>query len=593
MAQSFNNSPFGPPRDAENINVRSGGSVQDYLDRLFFETFPDFVAEVSGGWSPAGGTVVSIGGLSWVNIPVGHALYGTDPISALPGWEAAGARHFEHHGAVGDYVDAATLGTDDTTAIQEAIDAQDAAGGGNVYGLQRYRVTATIDVPRGITLSTLPPARSANVSSTEEGQIVGHHTTGPVIRMEENWANLENLYIGATTTRIAAALNNSGEDTNCGVLIAPPDSASATVKHITLTNLVVADQPGGGVLVEGESVNIKLDTVTTPRSGGHGIGISGGARTGRTNRARPGIITILHGEAFDCDGHGLSIGDPSDTSSTLPFRVLIMNHEAFRCGLDAGVRHQASCNYCFAENVTNIGSAAAGTTTGNTADKLAWWVAGRSNEFANNRWINASGSYLEIDSIAGFSTEVIIVRGGTGVTTGSATQFATLTNGPSFVFIEDVNHDATNLTSTPSSQTEMVTRADGKTSFYNYNVETPNADAVRVRTISSGVITMPSDRPHTGRWIIDVDTESAAASDDLDDIDTTNMAVGDIVILGQSNSGRAVTVRHASGGGNIRLASGTSFDMSATGPGNTSQNNLVLWYNGANMIELSRALIGA
>lgn len=68
-----------------------GGVVDPFL------TFADFVtAVVTYGWSPADNTTVTIGGLSWQKIPVGHALYGTNPISALPGWMPVGDVFPEH-----------------------------------------------------------------------------------------------------------------------------------------------------------------------------------------------------------------------------------------------------------------------------------------------------------------------------------------------------------------------------------------------------------------------------------------------------------------------------------------------------------------
>lgn len=89
-----------------------GGVVDPFL------TFADFVTAVgTHGWSPAGGTTVTIGGLSWQKIPAGHVLYGTDPISALPGWMPSGAATPDHcaHNAVPGT-------TDMTAAVQEISD---------------------------------------------------------------------------------------------------------------------------------------------------------------------------------------------------------------------------------------------------------------------------------------------------------------------------------------------------------------------------------------------------------------------------------------------------------------------------------------
>lgn len=44
------------------------------------------------------GRKVSVPGLDWVKMPAGHALYGTDPISDMPGFAPVGAWTFEHFG---------------------------------------------------------------------------------------------------------------------------------------------------------------------------------------------------------------------------------------------------------------------------------------------------------------------------------------------------------------------------------------------------------------------------------------------------------------------------------------------------------------
>ena len=71
-------------------------------------------------------------------------------------------------------------------------------------------------------------------------------------------------------------------------------------------------------------------------------------------------------------------------------------------------------------------------------------------------------------------------------------------------------------------------------------------------TISAGTIT-PTRSHHT------VDTESDAATDDLDTINTTSVSDGAILILRAENSGRVVTVKNATG--NINLLEDQDVDL--------------------------------
>lgn len=68
-------------------------------------------------------------------------------------------------------------------------------------------------------------------------------------------------------------------------------------------------------------------------------------------------------------------------------------------------------------------------------------------------------------------------------------------------------------------------------------------------TLASDAIT-PTQNVHT------VDTQSDAASDDLTNIVTTNTRAGHLLILRPENAARVVTVKHNTGGGNIRLRNG-------------------------------------
>lgn len=102
---------------------------------------------------------------------------------------------------------------------------------------------------------------------------------------------------------------------------------------------------------------------------------------------------------------------------------------------------------------------------------------------------------------------------------------------------------------------------DGSNSFNQINF-----NSFTSRTISSGAIV-------ADKTLITVDTEAAAASDELDNL--TSPASGDYMIIKIANAARTVVVRDTGGGtGNIRTPAGTNITLSLT------TQLMMLVYNG-------------
>ncbi|MEK9751636.1 MAG: hypothetical protein VW338_00270, partial [Rhodospirillaceae bacterium] len=93
-------------------------------------------------------------------------------------------------------------------------------------------------------------------------------------------------------------------------------------------------------------------------------------------------------------------------------------------------------------------------------------------------------------------------------------------------------------------------------------------------TIATGAI-VPNRSHHT------VDTESDAASDDLDTITNTSMAASAILILRASHTDRTVVIKH--GTGNIYLVGNIDFSLDDT------DKVIVLHRRGTDWFELARA----
>ena len=81
-------------------------------------------------------------------------------------------------------------------------------------------------------------------------------------------------------------------------------------------------------------------------------------------------------------------------------------------------------------------------------------------------------------------------------------------------------------------------------------------------TIASGAVALPS-HALASVWLLTIDTEGAASSDNLDQI--TGLVAGDIAILQSTDNTRDVTARsQQSGSGQMFLAGNTSFTHTAT-----------------------------
>lgn len=91
-------------------------------------------------------------------------------------------------------------------------------------------------------------------------------------------------------------------------------------------------------------------------------------------------------------------------------------------------------------------------------------------------------------------------------------------------------------------------------------------------TVASGAV-VPTNGMHA------VDTESDAASDDLDTLTATNAVAGDVVTLQAANSARTVVVKD--GTGNIQCGGDRTLD--------NAQDTVTLRYDGSNWLEIAFA----
>lgn len=156
---------------------------------------------------------------------------------------------------------------------------------------------------------------------------------------------------------------------------------------------------------------------------------------------------------------------------------------------------------------------------------------------------------------------------------------ATIATFPTWVNSDDI--DASNQNDPNDEITAVET---GLLQGFDHNVQAPGFrfDDAASLTIASGVVTIT-------QGYNEIDTEGAAAADDLDTITIGTMSngvaigEGSIIVLQSANASRVVTVKN--GTGNITLLSG-DFVM------NSTSTRLTLMYNGSAWVEIAATRFG-
>jgi len=410
--------------------------------------------------------------------------------------------------------------TDDYTALQAAEDWLEITQTGKYRGgvlrlISRYATSDNLLIDStNITIMGDGNERSSAAASVNGSPaIIGTKTTEPVILVRASDTNLIGFEVGASAAR-QAGTTSTGDNTVCGVMIAPSDAASQSMDSILIQDVLVRDQVDDGFHVCGAIASLTFNRCSAKDNDRHGFHIDDGTLAGRSNLGRPGIITMNDCRSVDSGGYGIGCGHPSD-STNAPYRVIISNFEGHRNGLTSGKLYSTyeSCHFLRGENIVVFASAFAGTGSGNVAARSCVLVSAVDAQFESCRYIQAAGThFVSIQDIAGFTTRFVRFEGGTATVSGSAlSYFVTIEAGSLQCRIDNVFGISTEYTATSDRET---------------------------LTIASGVIAAIFES-HL------VDTEASAATDD---IDTINGGIQDQVVRFRSvNSGRDPTFKNGTG----------------------------------------------
>ena len=421
----------------------------------------------------------------------------------------------EMFGAVGDGT------TDDYTALQAAenwleIDQTGKFSGGTLLLVSRYATSDQLLIDDfNITIMGDGVERTAAGSSVNGSPcLIGTSTTKPVIRVNASDTKLVGFEVRASAARQAGS-TQTGDNTAAGIMIATTDTGgAAAMVRIHLEDILVRDQVDDGIHVCGELATVTMERVAVKDNDRHGFHFDDGTLAGRSNLGRPGIITMTDCRAVDSGGYGIGCGHPSDGVNA-PYRVVITNFEGYRNGLTTGKLYSTyeSCHFLRGENIVVFASAFAGTGAGNVAARSCFLVSAADAQFESCRYIDPAGThFVSIQDIAGYTTRFVRFEGGVASTTGSAlSYFATIEAG------------------------SLQCRIDNVRGIVNEYVATSDRETL---TIASGVVAAIFEH-HL------IDTQAAAATDDLD---TINGGIQDQIVRFRSvDSGRDVVFKHGTG----------------------------------------------
>jgi hypothetical protein len=288
-------------------------------------------------------------------------------------------------GAVGDGV------TDDTAAIQSAIDwigGQSPAGGIVFMPKGLYLTSATLDLEYfNVRLVGEATGVNHNTGSTVEQdgatQIIGGHVNGAVVRIWYRGCSVENLVVSSTATRRAAT---SGTNVY-GIWVETVDSSSGNSNgpwRILIDRVHVTKQPSHGIVMIGNLVNSAVMLSDIDNCYGHGLVLSDGTITSRSNKTRPGQINLFSIRSSRTGGCAFKFGELGGALTDFPYRISSNNLECFQNLTEAVFKPTGNegCITAFVENSSFDACATGGFNANNGIN-----ISGTFNLVTNHRFI--------------------------------------------------------------------------------------------------------------------------------------------------------------------------------------------------------------
>jgi hypothetical protein len=269
--------------------------------------------------------------------------------------------------------------TDDTAAIQAAINSLGANTGGTIYfPAGTYRTTATLNcTQRGVTLDG--DGADASIIRAEQ-------STGAVVRFYRRFSGLRNIGLSSAGAR-AAATNTTGFGAHfeCEDV---PDSTTIRMQSCFLSNVAIQLQPGTATYWVGPATqNSLMQNCFINANRGHGYAVDRGQLSGRVNLtvSPQGCMTIDTCGLGANQGNGIACGYPSDTLGTASVRVVVENCEVTFNATNAAVYYTNHQIYMIGTNHEVRASVVNGSSVGGGI-----YIAGRNIWLRNNRYLDVT-----------------------------------------------------------------------------------------------------------------------------------------------------------------------------------------------------------
>jgi len=249
-------------------------------------------------------------------------------------WSPDGEVWAEHFGAVGSGSELVADGN--YTAWQAAIEFCEAQpNGASLYFKGRHVVNGVLEIngERIALIGAGPAGENAGVSDLR-----GHHMYGPVLRMKGDRPVLRDFIVSSTSARRAAprvtkdnfaALGLTRDDQNFGIWLEPDDNDTDFVDDPEITNVWSHNQPNEGMVMVGGGYVGRIDHSGAKDAAGHGLIISSGGFTGRTNKRIGGVLKINSWSSRGCKGHGFVAKPFDDDVGLSAIRVIISNMDNY------------------------------------------------------------------------------------------------------------------------------------------------------------------------------------------------------------------------------------------------------------------------